>query len=90
MKKFELWHGDCLELMKNIPDGSVDLTVTSPPYDNLRTYNGNIDQWNFEKFKAIAYELKFQPDGKIKHTAILKEPKANCLVYCRLEDVKEK
>ena len=52
-----LWHGDCLELMKNIPDGSVDLTVTSPPYDNLRTYNGNIEQWNFEKFKAIAKEL---------------------------------
>ena len=57
MKKFELWHGDCLELMKNIPDGSVDLTVTSPPYDNLRTYNGNINQWNFEKFKEIALEL---------------------------------
>ena len=37
-----------------------------------------------------AYELKFQHDGKIKHTAILKEPKANCLVYCRLEDVKGK
>lgn len=37
-----------------------------------------------------AYKLKFQQDGKIKHTAILKEPKANCLVYCRLEDVKEK
>ena len=52
-----LWHGDCLELMKNIPDGSVDLTVTSPPYDNLRTYNGNITQWNFEKFKDIAKEL---------------------------------
>ena len=52
-----LWHGDCLELMKDIPDGSVDLTVTSPPYDNLRTYNGNIDQWSFEKFKEIAKEL---------------------------------
>ena len=52
-----LWHGDCLELMKNIPDGSVDLTVTSPPYDNLRTYNGNIEQWNFDKFKDIAKEL---------------------------------
>ena len=37
-----------------------------------------------------AYELKFQTDGKIKHTAILKELKANCLVYCRLEDVNEK
>ena len=53
----QLQQGDCLELMKNIPDGSVDLTVTSPPYDNLRTYNGNINQWNFDKFKEIAKEL---------------------------------
>ena len=28
----ELHHGDCLELMKNIPDGSVDLVLTDPPY----------------------------------------------------------
>ena len=32
MKKFELWHGDCLEMMKDIPDGSVDLVLTDPPY----------------------------------------------------------
>ena len=38
--------GDCLERMKEIPDGSVDLTVTSPPYDNLRSYNGNNDEWS--------------------------------------------
>lgn len=49
--------GDCLELMKDITNESIDLTVTSPPYDNLRTYNGNIEQWNFEKFQAIAHEL---------------------------------
>ena len=28
----DLWQGDCLELMKNIPDGSVDLVLTDPPY----------------------------------------------------------
>jgi DNA modification methylase len=49
--------GDCLELMKELPNESVDLTVTSPPYDNLRTYNGNIEQWSFEKFQGIAKEL---------------------------------
>lgn len=66
MKKFELWRGDCLELMKDIPDGSVDLTVTSPPYDNLRTYKGNIDQWSFEKFKQIANELfRVTADGGV-------------------------
>ena len=27
-----LMHGDCLELMKNIPDGSVDMILTDPPY----------------------------------------------------------
>ena len=55
--KIDLRQGDCLELMKDIPDGSIDLTVTSPPYDNLRTYNGNIEQWSFEKFQEIAKEL---------------------------------
>ena len=66
MEGVTLWRGDCLELMKDIPDGPVDLTVTSPPYDNLRTYNGNIDQWNFEKFKEIAKELyRVTADGGV-------------------------
>lgn len=34
----KLMHGDCLELMKHIPDGSVDCCVTSPPYYGLRDY----------------------------------------------------
>ena len=66
MRDIQLYNGDCLDLMKDIPNGSVDLTVTSPPYDNLRTYNGNIDQWNFEKFKAIAKELyRVTADGGV-------------------------
>ena len=40
-----LIQGDCLDVIKEIPDGSIDLTVTSPPYDSLRSYNGNNDQW---------------------------------------------
>lgn len=32
MNSIELWNGDCLELMTNIPDGSVDLVLTDPPY----------------------------------------------------------
>ncbi|MFW9602372.1 MAG: DNA-methyltransferase [Prevotella sp.] len=36
-----LMHGDCLERMKEIPDGSVDMILTSPPYNmNLRIRNG--------------------------------------------------
>ena len=57
MLKMDLRQGDCLEVMKTMEDNSIDLTVTSPPYDNLRTYNGNIEQWSFDKFKGIAKEL---------------------------------
>lgn len=32
--------GDCLERMKEIPDGSVDCVITSPPYAKQRDYNG--------------------------------------------------
>jgi len=49
--------GDCLERMKEIPDGSVDLTVTSPPYDNLRVYNGNNEQWGEHVWKAVIKDL---------------------------------
>ena len=62
---YELMQGDCLELMKLIPDGSVDLTVTSPPYDNLRTYAGTLE-WNFDIFKQVANELyRVTKDGGV-------------------------
>ena len=49
--------GDCLDVMAGLSDGSVDLTVTSPPYDNLRTYNGTLNDWTPEKWQAIIREL---------------------------------
>lgn len=56
-RSYSITRGDCLDLLRSMQDETVDLTVTSPPYDNLRTYNGNIAQWNFEKFMCIATEL---------------------------------
>jgi len=51
--------GDCLETMKVLSDNSIDLTVTSPPYDNLRTYNGNL-QWDFENIARELYRITKQ------------------------------
>lgn len=52
-----LMHGDCLESMKGIPDGSIDITVTSPPYDNLRIYNGNNKLWGEHVWREVIAEL---------------------------------
>ena len=42
IKQDGLWllNGDCLERMKEIPDGSVDLILTDPPYDIKNTKAG--------------------------------------------------
>jgi DNA modification methylase len=37
-----IYAGECSEMMKALPDDCIDLTVTSPPYDNLREYNGYV------------------------------------------------
>ena len=44
---------DCLKTMARLTDGSIDMTVTSPPYDDMRMYDGN----KFEEFERIAQEL---------------------------------
>ena len=42
--------GDCAEKLKEIPDASIDLVVTSPPYDNMREYKGY--SFDFEKISG--------------------------------------
>jgi site-specific DNA-methyltransferase (adenine-specific) len=43
---------NCLETLGRMSDESIDLVLTSPPYDNLRTYNG----YSFD-FENVAKEL---------------------------------
>jgi DNA modification methylase len=53
--------GDCLEIMKTLKNKSVDMVLTSPPYDNLRDYKGYT--FNFE---GIAKELyRITKDGGV-------------------------
>ena len=52
MELNKIYNMDCLQGLKLLPDNYIDLTVTSPPYDNLRTYNG----YSFD-FENIAKEL---------------------------------
>ena len=54
----KIYNEDCLEGMKKMDDGCVDLTVTSPPYDNLRTYGKEIDKiWCEDIWKKVISEL---------------------------------
>ena len=47
---------NCIDGCNEMDEESVDLVVTSPPYDNLRDYN-NSSSWNFDVFKDVADAL---------------------------------
>lgn len=57
----KIYCGDNIELIKQLDNNCVDLTVTSPPYDNLRNYHG----YSFD-FENLAKELyRVTKDGGI-------------------------
>jgi len=47
-----IYNSDCLDYLKTLPDNSIKFTLTSPPYDDIRDYNG----YSFP-FEDIATEL---------------------------------
>jgi len=48
-------HGNNVDVMKTLPDNSIDLTVTSPPYGTLRSYKGVIDETKYDEHFSFPF-----------------------------------
>lgn len=71
MREFQIGSGrfieaDCIAAMSTLADQTVDMVLTSPPYDNLRTYN-NGEAWTWDVFEHVAAHLErvLKPGGSI-------------------------
>jgi len=62
----EIYNQNCIQGMNLMDAESVDLCITSPPYDDLRTYNDS-SKWDFNVFKDVAQALTrvLKPGGVI-------------------------
>ena len=61
-EKYKLYQGDCLNILKGLPNESVDLILTDPPY------NIGYAKWDsFENIEEISREFKriLKPNGSI-------------------------
>lgn len=61
-KSHTIVNGDCREVMMSINDGVIDCCVTSPPYFNLREYDGEVEgsigsQDNIEEYKISCFRI---------------------------------
>ena len=83
MNKIELHKGNCLEVMKSIPDGSVDMILADPPYGTTACkWDSVIDltlMW--EQLKRI-----IKPNGAIVMTA--SQPFTTMLIHSNIKDFK--
>ena len=48
-KQHRIFHGDALDALKMLPDGSVDLIFADPPYNIGKNFNGHIEKWETEE-----------------------------------------
>lgn len=63
---YTVFHGDCVEVLKGIPDATIDYSIFSPPFASLYTYSnsprdmGNVrnDEEFFEHFAFLVAELR--------------------------------
>ena len=86
-KNWTMYHGDCIEILKDIPDQSIGYSIFSPPFASLYTYsNSPRDLGNcrdgaefFDHFEFLADELLrvLQPGRDVSfHCMLLPTSKA--------------
>jgi len=64
-RDWSIYHGDCVEVLKQLPDDSLDMAVYSPPFANLYTYsdtprdmgNCNDDEQFYTHYRHLVVEL---------------------------------
>ena len=56
MELNKTYNMNCIEGLNQLNANSVDLCITSPPYDDMRTYNDS-SKWDFNVFKDVAQAL---------------------------------
>jgi DNA modification methylase len=59
--KNKIYNEDCLKTMSRMPEKIIDLTVTSPPYDDMRSYNNRVKGI---KTEYNGYSFPFEPMAK--------------------------
>ena len=83
----DLWQGDCLELMKHLPDESVDLVVTDPPFEyvqgGMKSKRLNRGTWGKQSYtNTTMSSFKHDDIFNFLDLVIPKMKKVNMFIFC--------
>lgn len=74
----QLYQGDCLELMKDIPDGSVDMVLADPPYGVMAQSIRNLKGWTD---KQITWDIPLDTDLILSACNRVLRPNGKCVLF---------
>lgn len=78
-KRFSLYHGDCCEVLPDLPDDSIGYSVFSPPFANLYAYSDDdADMGNVESKEVFFDHFQFL----IKQLWRIIQPGRNVSIHC--------
>ena len=76
----QLYNGDCLELMKNIPDGSVDLVLTDPAYGTMK--GAPIDSWK-RRNDCAEWDTTLDTQTMFAEISRILRRNGKCVLFCQ-------
>ena len=87
MELNRIYNEDCLEGMKHIPDGSVDLIITDPPYEHvkggMKSKKYNVGTWKAESYMNTKMsDFKKEDIFNFLNVSIKKMKKVNMYIFC--------
>jgi len=77
---------DCLEYLKTLPDNSVDLVVTDPPYNVSQKANIKYGNLNIVKYFG-EWDFGFDPEPVLAELKRVLKPKGQIFVFCSTEQI---
>ena len=84
-KRYLLMHGDCFERIKEIPDHSVDLILTDPPYNLSQYSTGNLKfDWRSDINNDVAEwdKVPLNPKDLLDEFKRILSPNGNIFIFC--------
>ncbi|ARU65779.1 site-specific DNA-methyltransferase [Histophilus somni] len=85
ISKFSLLQGDCFEKLKDLPDNSIDLILTDPPYNLAQYSTGNMKfDWRSEVNNDVAVwdEEPLNPNRLLSEFKRVLKPNGNIFIFC--------
>lgn len=85
LEKYLLLNNDCFSILKQIPDNSIDLILTDPPYNLAQYSTGNLQfAWRSDRNNDLAeWDLTtLNPSDLIHEFKRILSPKGNIFIFC--------